>query len=177
MQVTHRASGEARAQRVACEPGAEREPSAVVGLPRSGPPQTGRRGLGTTGPLDRLGTWVGAACAVHCLMLPLVVGVLPLLGLQFLAEEGVEYAFLGVASLVALLSALWGLRRHGALRMVAAFACAIGVVLLGFTIGEETAEGRVVMAIGALALVASHRANRKLCESCPRDPEGDGRCL
>jgi hypothetical protein len=152
MQATHRASGETGA-----------------------PPQTGWRSFATPGPLDRLGAWVGAACAVHCLVLPVVVGVLPFLGLQFLAEEGVEYAFLGVASLVALLSALWGLHRHGALRMVAAFACAIGVVLLGFTIGEETAEGRVVMAIGAIALVASHRANRKLCESCPRDPEGDGR--
>lgn len=132
--------------------------SVVAGPARIGP-----------GLVDRMGTWLGMACAVHCLALPLFIGVLPFLGLQFLADEGIEIGFIGIGVTFALLAALWGVRRHGALRVAAAFAAAVGVLLLGFRIGEETVEGRVVMAIGALALVLSHRTNRKLCASCPED--------
>ncbi len=120
-----------------------------------------------------MGAWLSAACAIHCLLLPIVVGILPFVGLQVLASEGVEYAFIGAAVVIALLSALWGLKRHGLLRIAAAFACGIGVVLLGFTIGEESAQGRIVMAIGAVGLIASHRMNRRLCESCPCDAPGE----
>ena len=52
---------------------------------------------------------------------------------------------------------------------VAIFSAAIGVMLWGYQMGEETIEGRLVLAAGAFALFISHRLNRRLCESCPED--------
>ncbi len=119
--------------------------------------------------IDRIGSWLSLACVVHCLALPVAVGVLPLLGLQFLEDERVEIGFLVIGALFALIATLWGLHRHGAVRVVAVFSAAIGVMLWGFQVGEETIEGRLILAAGAFALFLSHRLNRRLCESCPED--------
>ena len=100
--------------------------------------------------IDRIGSWVSLACVVHCLALRVAVGVLPLLGLQFLEDERVEIGFLVIGALFALIATLWGLHRHGAVRVVAVFSAAI-------------------LASGAFALFLSHRLNRRLCESCPED--------
>ena len=93
----------------------------------------------------------------------------PLLGLQLLEDERIEIGFLVIGATFALIATLWGLHRHGAVRMVAIFSAAIGVMLWGYQMGEETIEGRLVLAAGAFALFISHRLNRRLCESCPED--------
>ena len=119
--------------------------------------------------IDRVGSWLSLACVVHCLALPVAVGVFPLLGLQLLEDERIEIGFLVIGATFALIATLWGLHRHGAVRMVAIFSDAIGVMLWGYQMGEETIEGRLVLAAGAFALFISHRLNRRLCESCPED--------
>ena len=119
--------------------------------------------------IDRVGSWLSLACVVHCLALPVAVGVFPLLGLQLLEDERIEIGFLVIGATFALIATLWGLHRHGAVRMVAIFSAAIGVMLWGYLMGEETIEGRLVLAAGAFALFISHRLNRRLCESCPED--------
>ena len=40
--------------------------------------------------VDSLGTTVSIACAIQCSVFPLLIGVLPLLGLGFLLGDGVE---------------------------------------------------------------------------------------
>ena len=119
--------------------------------------------------IDRIGSWLSLACVVHCLALPVAVGVFPLLGLQLLEDERIEIGFLVIGATFALIATLWGLHRHGAVRMVAIFSAAIGVMLWVYQMGEETIEGRLVLAAGAFALFISHRLNRRLCESCPED--------
>lgn len=42
------------------------------------------------GTLDRIGIIVSCACAVHCAAVPLLIGVLPLLGSSFIADERAE---------------------------------------------------------------------------------------
>lgn len=124
--------------------------------------------------VDRVGAWLGVACLVHCLALPLIIGVLPWIGLNFLAADenmgevlhaAVHWGAYGFAGI----SILWGLGRHQALRVTAAFVAALGVILIGFEIGEETWQGRLVMVGGGIGLALAHRFNRRLCESCPRD--------
>lgn len=123
--------------------------------------------------VDRVGSWVSLACIVHCLALPVAVGVFPLLGLQLLEDERIEIGFIVSGATFALIATLWGLHRHGAVRMVAIFSAAVGVMLWGYQMGEETIEGRLVLAAGAFALFISHRLNRRLCEACPEDTPVD----
>ena len=81
--------------------------------------------------IDRVGSWLSLACVVHCLALPVAVGVFPLLGLQLLEDERIEIGFLVIGATFALIATLWGLHRHGAVRMVAIFSAAIGGMLWG----------------------------------------------
>lgn len=53
--------------------------------------------------LDLFGSVLSTLCAIHCLAMPLVAGVLPLLGLGFLGQRGFErgacMAMMGLAAL------------------------------------------------------------------------------
>ena len=44
--------------------------------------------------VDSLGTTVSIACAIQCLVFPLLISVLPLLGLGFLLGDSVEKRYL-----------------------------------------------------------------------------------
>ena len=48
--------------------------------------------------LDKAGATASLACAVHCALMPLVVTLLPLVGLGFLADERTEWALLGLSA-------------------------------------------------------------------------------
>jgi hypothetical protein len=63
--------------------------------------------------LDRVGAGAALLCALHCAALPLMAGVLPLLGLGLLATDGFELAFVLSATVMAS-GAVWlTWRRHG----------------------------------------------------------------
>ena len=61
---------------------------------------------------DGVGITASALCAVHCAVLPLAVGFLPLLGLDFLRRPVFEYGMIGLAFAIGA-GALWhGFARH-----------------------------------------------------------------
>jgi len=62
--------------------------------------------------IDSLGTTVSIACAIQCSVFPLLVGVLPLLGVGFLLGEGVEKIFVATSVILAVSSFTWGFRYH-----------------------------------------------------------------
>jgi hypothetical protein len=62
--------------------------------------------------IDSLGTSVSIACAIQCSVFPLLIGVLPLLGLGFLLGEGVEKVFLATSAVLAVGSFSWGFGYH-----------------------------------------------------------------
>ncbi len=60
-----------------------------------------------------VGMVLSVVCAIHCLSVPFLMGVLPLLGFGFLADHGFEWVMVSVIFLVAGLSYVNGYRRHG----------------------------------------------------------------
>jgi hypothetical protein len=118
--------------------------------------------------LDRCGATVSLACAVHCAVMPLAVGLLPLLGLCFLADEQTEWAFvivalgLGVASLLPSY-----LRRHQQARPLLLFGGGT-CLLLGarLFLAEESPLELPAAVLGALLLAGAHLINRRLCQAC-----------
>ncbi len=77
--------------------------------------------------LDRLGATGSLVCAVHCAVLPLLIALLPALGLSAWLGEGFERAFVVFASLLGAFSLVTGYRRHRVLR-------ALGTLLLGLLV-------------------------------------------
>ena len=139
-------------------PVVELSPGALKGLKPAKP-----------GWLDRLGAGLGIACAIHCLAMPLLVGVLPLLGLAFVAEERFEWAVVGTVSILALASALWGYQKHRALRVIMSFVGALGILVLGLWLESSTDWGRVVVVLGGIGVAGAHLLSARLCRRCEDD--------
>jgi hypothetical protein len=121
--------------------------------------------------IARLGAGLSLACAIHCALMPLLVGVLPLLGMSFLAEDHTEEWMVGAVVILALGSGLWGFRHHRALRVLMAFAGAVGLFLMGHWLGHDHPVGLPLTFAGGVAIAGAHWLSTRLCRTCPSDAE------
>ena len=120
---------------------------------------------------DRLNAAGGAAsllCAVHCALMPLLVTLLPLVGLGFLATEPVEWALVTVSCLLGVSSLRLGFREHGKRRALAVLALGLALLVLGRV--SEAREwgswGVPALVAGGCVVMLSHVINGRLCRTC-----------
>ncbi|WP_458069023.1 MerC domain-containing protein [Rhodanobacter sp. BL-MT-08] len=110
---------------------------------------------------DRVGATASFLCAIHCAALPFVLALLPLIGLQFLADHRFERGFVFFACALALVALIIGYRRHH--RALPLMLAVPGLLLLIF--GVTWAEGisiivhSVLVTIGGLLVASSHFIN------------------
>lgn len=127
---------------------------------------------------DRVGILASAICIVHCLLLPLLVPLLPLLA-GVAETESVHEGLLVLLTFCAVLAFVPGFRAHRAWSVLAFGG--LGVVLLAAGVlahdwpllaGFDTP----LTVIGGLVLVATHGVNLRLCRACPvcREAAGEG---
>ena len=116
--------------------------------------------------IDSLGASAAILCALHCMLLPLFITVLPLAGLGILGDHSVEAAFLIGTVILATLSLCWGTRVHGnrglLIYLAIAVLCFVGAH--GLTQGEL--GHAALMTIGGLLMSYGHILNRRLCKEC-----------
>jgi len=112
---------------------------------------------------DRFGATASFLCAVHCAALPLVLGVLPALGLGFLADHGFERWFVAFASVLATGSLMFGFRRHQNPRALALLVPGIAVLAMG-VVYEPTPIGlhAALVTSGGLLVAFAHVMNQRL---------------
>ena len=115
--------------------------------------------------LDRSGASVSTLCAIHCALMPLVVALLPLIGLEFLADERTEVALLGLSVAIGLASLGLGFALHRHKRVAAALL--VGFLLLASGRAAESAQAEVMGTTltvgGGLSVAASHLMSRRCC--------------
>ena len=123
----------------------------------------------------KIGKWLdvtGAAaawlCAVHCLAVPLLIAILPLVGLSFLLEEATERVFIGISAALALVSLLPAyFREHGKLRAVLLAVAGIGLIALTHFLFEDNLAAKIIFLLtGAVLISVAHLLNRRLCRAC-----------
>ena len=110
---------------------------------------------------DRIGATASLLCAVHCALLPFVLALLPLIGLEFLAGHTFERVFVVCAALLASATILTAWRRHR--RMHALFLLVPGIALLLFGVGIDI-DGHIALhtvsvVSGGLLVASAHVAN------------------
>ena len=115
--------------------------------------------------IDRVGAGMSFACAIHCVLMPFVIGVLPLLGLGFLADHKAEAIFVSFSVLLALASLCWGYRSHGKSHLFAILFLSASLIATGLFVVTDKEHMYFVVA-GAVGITISHVLNRKLCQSC-----------
>jgi hypothetical protein len=116
---------------------------------------------------DRVGIVVSVACAIHCTLLPVAAGLLPLVGFQHFADERIEWAIIVLAALVGFVGHARAYIRHHhhlgpALMFVAGLSLVISVRL---TLGDTTVEP-IALGSGGLLAAGAHWANIRLCRCC-----------
>lgn len=118
--------------------------------------------------LDKTGMAASWLCAIHCLVLPFAVSILPLIGLSFLLSETAERAFIGISILIAALSLLPAyFREHRRLRAILFFTSGICLIVISHLLFEESLVLKAIFLIaGGVLITTAHFVNRRLCREC-----------
>ena len=117
---------------------------------------------------DKAAIGFSLACALHCLMVPLLVTLFPptmLLGLQ---DERIHLALLAFIIPISVFTLTLGCRLHRSLSVVASGATGVGILifsaLLGHEVGGHTLE-TVGTILGSGIVAGSHILNFKSCRA------------
>jgi hypothetical protein len=122
---------------------------------------------------DKLGSLLSSLCAVHCMCMPVLIGLLPAIGLSFLASNRFEHIAC-ITMIVLAAGCLWcGCRVHRRWGLLALLAAGAAVVLYTHFGGPPEEKGTrtdwheaVAMAIGGSLIAVSHCINLKLRGRC-----------
>lgn len=113
---------------------------------------------------DRFGASVSFLCAIHCALLPLLIAVIPALGVNIGGLADIDQALVIFVTCFGLLMLAIGYRRHRAYRAWALLIPGLILVWLGaFSfLHEHGIMHAIIMTIGGLLIAAAHIMNLRL---------------
>jgi hypothetical protein len=115
--------------------------------------------------LDRIGITATSLCALHCILLPVLLPALPLLGLSFLADHAWEHVFLIFTAILGSVALFSGFKRyHRKMYPFYLLFIGVGIYWIKHDFSEEYEAYFII--IGASLIVAAHYINLKLCNNC-----------
>lgn len=116
-------------------------------------------------PLDKTGIWLAVACALHCLLVPVLLPTLSLVGMSFLGAESLERGILAVSAVIGFIAIAIGTRHHQSPVPLVALVSGVVLYFNKHLIGHEFGhfwEIPVVL-VGASLLITAHVLNLHLC--------------
>jgi MerC mercury resistance protein len=118
--------------------------------------------------LDRLGVVSSTLCAIHCLLTPLALAALPVIGVQAVLGESLERSFVAAGLALGSLSLTPSFRRlHRRLFPLMLFlAGALLWLIARLGLASDSAMELPTMIAGSAAVVTAHVVNRRLCRAC-----------
>lgn len=110
---------------------------------------------------DALGIATSLACAIHCAILPLMLGTLPLFGMNLVNHEGFEYFMICLAFCIGVYSLWHGYRRHHH-NLMPLFIFISGIL---FLVAKQVWHNYQywLLPIALLFIVSAHLINYKSC--------------
>jgi hypothetical protein len=126
---------------------------------------------------DRLGMWLSYGCAVHCALMPFVIGYLSLNGMGWIAEESTEWTIIACSLSLGLIRLSYSyFKEHKQMEPVLLFICGLLLVFAAKGILVETPESLepVGMVAGGLMMGTAHFRNQARCKCCTPDLLGSG---
>ncbi len=115
--------------------------------------------------LDRIGITATSLCALHCILLPVILPALPLLGISFLADHMWEHVFLVVTAILGSIAMFSGFKRYHK-KLYPFYLLILGVVIYWQKHDFSESIQPLFIVVGATLIVAAHIINIKLCNSC-----------
>lgn len=115
--------------------------------------------------LDRIGIAATSLCALHCILLPILLPLLPLIGLSFLADHTWEHVFLLLTAALGTIALYSGFKRYHK-RLYPFYLLYLGVVCYWIKHQFSSELEPIFIVGGAGLMIAAHFVNIKLCNSC-----------
>ena len=115
--------------------------------------------------LDRIGITATSLCALHCILLPVILPALPLLGLSFLADHAWEHVFLIITGILGSIAMFSGFKRYHR-RLYPFYLLMIGLVVYWMKHDFSEQVQPLMIVVGACFIVAAHVINLRLCNAC-----------
>ena len=115
--------------------------------------------------LDRLGATGSLVCAVHCALLPLVIALLPSLGIALWLGEDFELGFVTFATLLGVFTLVWGYRRPRVVRALGLLIpglVALWAGVLFAPLHHALVPHAITMTFGGTLVGLAHLANLRL---------------
>ena len=115
--------------------------------------------------LDRLGATGSLLCALHCAVLPVLIALLPTLGIATWMNDGFEEGFVAFATLLGLFTLIQGYRRHRAVRALGLLVPGLAALWLGIgyePLHHDAILHAVTMTFGGTLVGLAHLANLRL---------------
>ncbi|KLT66586.1 MerC domain-containing protein [Pedobacter sp. BMA] len=123
--------------------------------------------------LDKLGITASTLCAVHCAALPFVMTVLPLWGLDFLANDAVEITMIALSLVLGIWSLARGYRsQHHSIRPLFILICGFILIASGHFLPVAHFEA-ILIPLGGITIAAAHFTNLRMLKNCPIDHQHD----
>jgi hypothetical protein len=117
------------------------------------------------GKLDAVGACLSFACAVHCMLMPFIITLLPLIGLDILTHGSFDKIMFITTLSLASASLCWGTFIHRERRILFFVVAAMILFYLGgFSVHSK--HEALLVGFGGLCLAVGHFLNRRLCKSC-----------
>ena len=114
---------------------------------------------------DRLGATGALLCAIHCALLPILIALLPSLGLSAAVAPSFEVGFVLFATLLGLAVLVWSYRRHRAMRALWLLIPGLAVLWIGILyppLHHSVVPHAVAMTFGGTLVGLAHLANLRL---------------
>jgi len=116
--------------------------------------------------MERAAIGASLACLVHCLALPLLIALLPVLSAILYVPEAFHLWVLGLAVPSAGFALWQGRSRHGARHPLIMGACGLVLLAAGALLLGETAWEAPVTTAGSVLLASAHIINWRLRHAC-----------
>ena len=114
---------------------------------------------------DKIGIWVSSLCALHCMALPLLLPVLPVIATTFFAEAWFEHVILALSMMIGFAALFVGFHQyHRQLYPIYSLATG-GIVYWQKDIFGHEYEP-LIIGIGAGLIIIAHFLNVRLCKRC-----------
>jgi len=117
--------------------------------------------------LDRIGISAASLCALHCILLPVLLPALPLLGLSFLADHWWEHVFLMVSAIIGSLALFSGFKQYHR-RLYPFYLLFLGIAVYWQKHDFSAETQPYIIVLGASLIIAAHFINLRLCNSCKK---------
>lgn len=112
---------------------------------------------------DKLGMSASVACAIHCALLPIVLTLLPIVGLEFLANPALELSMIILSLGLACIALSSAYKKHRKALPFVILMVGFAFIALGHLIeGMES----YLIPLGGLLIAVAHFINLKLTKTC-----------